>query len=162
MAIVETAQALRQIDSIAAVAGLAMLQLGELDLSADLGITAGPDELELLPARATVVAASAAAGLRPPIGAVSPDYSDLDRFAATTVALKRLGFGGRAVIHPAQLAAVHETFAPGGDEVLRATDTLRRYEAALAAGNGVAVDARGAMIDEAVARSCRRVLESAR
>jgi citrate lyase subunit beta/citryl-CoA lyase len=162
MAIIETARALRRVDAIAATTGLAALQLGELDLSADLGLTAGPDELELLPARAAVVAASAAAGLRPPIGPVSPDFSDLDKFAVTTAALKRLGFGGRAVIHPAQITTVHEIFTPTPDDIARAADTLRRFEAALTAGSGVARDARGAMIDEAVARSCRRLLESAR
>lgn len=162
MALVETAQALRRVDSIAAVPGLAVLQMGELDLSADLGLTPGPDELELLPARAAVVSASAAAGLWAPVAAVSPNYLDLDRFAVTTATAKRLGFAGRAVIHPAQVGPVHEAFTPSADEVARAVDVLRRYESALAEGNGVAVDASGAMIDEAVARSYRRVLGSVR
>lgn len=162
MAIIETARGLRGMDAIAAVPRLSVLQLGELDLAADLGMTPGPDELEMLAARSAVVAASAAAGLMPPVAPVSPDFSDLDRFARTTAALKRLGFAGRAVIHPAQLAAVHKVFTPSQDEVDEAADTLRRYEAALTEGSGVAVDARGAMIDEAVARSCRRVLEFTR
>lgn len=162
MVIIETARALRDLDAIAAVPGLTMLQLGELDLAAELGITPGPDELELLPARSAVVAAAAATGLLPPVAPVSPDFADLDRFARTTAALKRLGFAGRAVIHPAQLAATHEVFTPSAAEVEDATDILRRYDAALGQGRGVAVDARGAMIDEAVARSCRRILELSR
>lgn len=162
MVIIETARALRDLDAIAAVPGLTMLQLGELDLAAELGITPGPDELELLPARSAVVAAAAAAGLLAPVAPVSPDFADLDRFARTTAALKRLGFAGRAVIHPAQLAATHAVFTPSADEVEDATDILRRYDAALGQGSGVAVDARGAMIDEAVARSCRRILELSR
>ncbi|MDT0262617.1 HpcH/HpaI aldolase/citrate lyase family protein [Jatrophihabitans lederbergiae] len=162
MAIIETARGLRNLDAIAAVPGLSVLQLGELDLAADLGMTPGPDELELLPARAAVVAAAAAAGLMPPVAPVSPDFSDLDRFARTTAALKRLGFAGRAVIHPAQLTAVHEAFTPSQREIDAAVDTLSRYQAALTGGSGVAVDAHGAMIDEAVARSCRRILEYTR
>lgn len=162
MAIIETARGLRNLDAIAAVPGLSLLQLGELDLAADLGMTPGPDELELLPARSAVVAASAAAVLLPPVAPVSPDFADLDRFARTTAALKRLGFAGRAVIHPAQLAAVHEVFTPSQTEVEDAADILRRYDAALNKGSGVAVDARGTMIDEAVARSCRRILEFSR
>jgi citrate lyase subunit beta/citryl-CoA lyase len=162
MVIIETARALRRLDEIAAVPGLTMLQLGELDLAADLAMTPGPDELELLPARSAVVAASAAARLLPPVAPVSPDFADLDRLARTTAALKRLGFAGRAVIHPAQLAAVHEVFTPSQAEAEDAADILRRYDAALSQGRGVAVDARGAMIDEAVARSCRRILELSR
>ncbi|MFE5856257.1 HpcH/HpaI aldolase/citrate lyase family protein [Streptomyces sp. NPDC056500] len=134
------------------------LQLGEADLCADTGIEPGPDERELLYARSRVVLASAAAGIGPPMAPVSTDFRDLDRLRASTRALKRLGFRGRACIHPAQLDVVHAVFTPSEGEVERARDLIGRYERARAAGEGVCLDDAGRLVDEAVVRSARRVL----
>lgn len=90
------------------------LQLAEAELSADLGIDPGPDGTELLWARSQVVAASAAAGIAPPVGALSPEVDDLAALRTSTLALRRLGFRGRACVHPAQLPVVHEVFSPDG------------------------------------------------
>jgi citrate lyase subunit beta/citryl-CoA lyase len=87
------------------------LQLGEADLCTELGAEPGPEGLELLWARSQVVAASAAAGIDPPIGAAYPEIDDLDALRTSTLALRRLGFRGRACLHPAQLPVVHEVFA---------------------------------------------------
>ncbi|MFI6817535.1 HpcH/HpaI aldolase/citrate lyase family protein [Nonomuraea sp. NPDC050328] len=131
------------------------LQLGEADLRADLGIEPGPDERELLWARSQVVAAGAAARIGPPLGPVSPDFRDLDRLRASTEALRRLGFRGRACIHPAQVAVVNEVFTPAAEEVDRARALIARFEAAEA---GVVLDEAGRMVDEAVVRQARRLL----
>lgn len=103
MPLIETARGLRDVDAIAEHPGVGVLQLGELDLAADLGLAPAPDDSELLYARSRVVTASAAAGLQPPVAPVSPDFADLDGFRAGTERLRRLGFVGRAVIHPAQV-----------------------------------------------------------
>lgn len=149
----ETATAVFEARAIAASPRVERLQLGEVDLSADLGIEAGPDGLELLWARAQVVAASAAAGIAPPVAAVSVDFRNLTALAESTLALRRLGFFGRACIHPAQLSVVHHVFTPTAAQIERA-----RRIVALLDGQGVAVDEDGQMIDEAVLRSARRVL----
>lgn len=76
MPLIESARGLRDVDEIAQSPRVALLQFGELDLAADLGLThAGHAEMTTL--RLQVVVASAAAGLRPPVAAVSPDYRDL-------------------------------------------------------------------------------------
>lgn len=134
------------------------LQLGEADLRADTGIEPGPDERELLYARSSIVLASAAAGIGPPMAPVSTDFRDLGRLRESTRALRRLGFRGRACIHPAQLDVVHEVFTPSDDELAWARDLVDRYEDARAMGAGVCLDARGRLVDEAVVRSARRVL----
>jgi len=87
------------------------LLLGEAELCAELGTQPGPDERELLWARSRVVAASAAARIAAPIGPASTDIEDLERLRTSTDALRRLGFRGRACLHPAQLPVVHEVFA---------------------------------------------------
>lgn len=156
--LLESAAAIFAAPGIAAGPRVTRLQIGEADLAADLGVTPGPDESELLWARSQVVAASAGAGLRPPIGPVSTEFRDLDAFRATTLRLKRLGFRGRACIHPAQLAVAAEVFTPAPEELQWARTLLARYDAALAAGSAVFVGDDGRFVDEAVIRTARALL----
>lgn len=156
--LLESAEAVFRARELARAPRVTRLQLGEADLSADLGVTPSPDGRELLWARSQVVAASAAAKIDPPIAPVSTDFRDLDALRASTEALRRLGFWGRACIHPAQIPVVHEVFTPTEEELARARDVVARHEEALASGSGVCLDASGRLIDEAVVRSARRLL----
>ncbi|MGC4956039.1 HpcH/HpaI aldolase/citrate lyase family protein [Actinomadura citrea] len=156
--LLESAAAILAAPEIAAAPRVAGLQLGEADLAADLGVTPGPDESELLWARSQVTAASAAAGLPPPLGPVSTQFRDLEAFRTTTLRLKRLGFRGRACVHPAQLPVVAEVFTPTPAELDRARSLLARYEAALASGSAVFVGDDGRLVDQAVIRAARALL----
>ncbi|MFI0353355.1 HpcH/HpaI aldolase/citrate lyase family protein [Actinomadura sp. 9N407] len=156
--LLESAAAVLAASEIAAAPRVDRLQLGEADLAADLGVTLGPDESELLWARSQVVAASAAARLHPPIAPVSTEFRDLEAFRTTTLRLKRLGFRGRACIHPAQLPVVAEVFTPTPAELDRARSLLAGYEASLAAGSAVFVGDDGRLVDEAVIRAARSLL----
>lgn len=138
------------------------LQVGEADLRAELGVTLGSDERELLFVRSGVVLASVAAGIEPPIGPVSTDFRDLDALRRSTEALSRLGYRGRACIHPAQLAVVNEVFTPTAEEVEAARRLLARFEEVTASGSGVFTDESGRMVDLAVVRQARRVLSAVR
>ncbi|WP_433239661.1 HpcH/HpaI aldolase/citrate lyase family protein [Streptosporangium sp. CA-135522] len=153
--LLESAGAILAAPQIARAPRVLRLQIGEADLRAELGVEAGPDERELLWARSQVVLASAAARLTPPLAPVSTDFRDLDALHTSTAALKRLGFRGRACIHPAQVPVVNEVFTPAEEELARARDLIARFEAA---GTGVVADARGRMVDEAVIRAARRLL----
>lgn len=132
------------------------LQIGEADLRADLGVSLGADERELLMVRSAVVLASAAAGIAPPIAAVSTDFTNLASFRASTQALQRLGFRGRACIHPAQCLVANEVFTPDPTDVHRAKKLISRYEATGA--NAVFLDDDGRMVDVAVIRAARRLV----
>ncbi|WP_155371238.1 HpcH/HpaI aldolase/citrate lyase family protein [Catellatospora vulcania] len=156
--LLESASAVLAAAAIARGPRVARLQLGEADLAADLGVTLGPDERELLWARSQAVLASAAAGIAPPVAPVSVNFRDLDALRTSTLALKRLGFRGRSCIHPAQLPVVHEVFSPTGAELAAARDLVARHEQALRDGSGVCLDAHGRLVDEAVVRSARRLL----
>lgn len=156
--LIESAAAVQRASQLAAGPRVRRLQLGEADLRADLGVTLGPGELELLHVRSAIVLASAAAGIAPPIGPVSTDFRDLEALRESTQALARLGFVGRACIHPAQLDVVHEVFTPTPDEIAAARELLAAFETAREAGSAIALDARGRMVDEAVARQARLVL----
>ncbi len=154
-ALVETAGALMELPALAA--RVARLAIGEADLAAELGIA--PDEPAVLgPVRAQLVVASAAAGIAAPTGPVFLDVRDADGLRASTVALKRAGFGARSAIHPDQVAVIEEVFTPTSAEVEQARSTVAAWDAS---GGGVAVDSSGRMVDEAVVRLSRRVVETA-
>lgn len=153
--LLESANAIFNAREIASAPRVERLQVGEADLRADVGITPGQDERELLYSRSHVVFASSAAGIAPPIAPVSTEFRDLDALRASTEALARMGFVGRACIHPAQIAVANEVFTPSDEAVEAARFVL---DALAAAGSGVALDGRGRMIDEAVARQARVTL----
>jgi citrate lyase subunit beta / citryl-CoA lyase len=138
------------------------LGLGELDLCAEVGIQPSADERELLSIRVQVVLASAAAGLEPPVGPVSTDFRDLAALQRSTEALRRVGFGSRWAIHPAQVPVINETFTPTPEQLEAARRLVERYDRALDEGVGVCVGEDGQMVDEAVVRAARRILARAR
>ncbi len=158
--IVETARAMRRVDALAAAPRVQQLMIGELDLAADLGIDSA-DATVFAPLRMTVVVASAAAGIGAPLGPVSPDYRDLEGFEAGTRILARQGFGARPAIHPAQVPVINQVFAPAPGEVERARRLVALYESAIAEGRGAIKDEDGHMVDEAVVRAARRLIETA-
>lgn len=159
VALIESAAGLSNCEMLARVDGVTRLQLGEADLASSLGLDVSDGEEELLPARHRVVLAAAAAGLEPPVGSVSREVADLERLRGSTERLRRLGFLGRAVIHPAQIAVVHQVFTPSEEALNQARQLVSAYEAAVAQGSGALLDGQGRMVDEAVLRSARRLLE---
>lgn len=161
-ALVETARGLMQVDEIAAMDRVSHLGLGEADLAADLRIDPGKEGDELLPLRLEIVIVSAAHGLAAPIGPVSTDFTDLSALRRTTEQLARLGFRGRAAIHPAQVKVINDVFTPSDDEIERAERIVAGYEEAMSKGQAVFTDEDGRMVDIAVVRSSREVLDRAR
>jgi citrate lyase subunit beta/citryl-CoA lyase len=160
--LLESAAGILSAPAIAQEPRVWQLGLGELDLCAEVGIQPSTDEHELLPIRVQVVLASAAAGLAPPIGPVSTDFRDLAALRRSTEGLRRVGFGGRWAIHPAQVPVINQTFTPTPEQLEAARRLVERYDGALERGVGVCVDEDGQMVDEAVVRAARRTLARAR
>jgi citrate lyase subunit beta/citryl-CoA lyase len=160
--LLESAAGILSAPAIAQQPRVRQLGLGELDLCAEVGIQPSADERELLPVRVQVVLASAAAGLVPPIGPVSTDFRDLVALRHSTEALRRVGFGSRWAIHPAQVPVINQTFTPTPKQVEAARRLVERYDGAHERGVGVCVDEDGRMVDEAVVRAARRTLARAR
>jgi citrate lyase subunit beta / citryl-CoA lyase len=158
MPLIETGRAVFTVADLAGVAGVTQLQVGEADLRADLGVTFGPDESELLLVRQRVVIVSSALNLLPPVAPVSVEFRDLDVFRASTQALARMGYVGRACIHPAQIDIAHEVFTPTAEEIDAARRLIAAADAAAAEGRGAFTDDSGRMVDEAVVRQARRTL----
>jgi citrate lyase subunit beta/citryl-CoA lyase len=154
-ALIESAAGVFNAQTIASGPRVSRLQLGEADLRADLGTSGESGNTTIQFARSTLVFASAAANINPPVAAVSTNFKDLDTFRTSSREFKEWGYFGRACIHPDQLEIANEVFTLSADEVDAAQNILDRLAAA---GGGVALDAKGRMIDEALAKIARRTL----
>lgn len=149
LVLVETARGVLAAAALAAVPGVARLAFGALDLTADVGASADAGAL-LGYARAQVVLASRAARIAGPLDSPPTEITDLEAVGAAARSARDLGFTGSLCIHPAQLAAVREAFAPTAAELAWA----RRV---LAAGDA-AVQVDGRMVDRPVTERARRLL----
>ena len=157
VAIVETPTGLREAFAIASHERVVALMLGAVDLGLALGLEPRADGQEILFARSSVVVDSAAAGLRAPVDRVWVDVRDLDGLALDCAFGRSLGFRGKALVHPDQVAVTHEAFAPSAGELERAREIVAAYELAEAEGRGVvALD--GEMIDLPVVERARQLL----
>ena len=85
-----------------------------------------------------------------------PDLADLDGLAASCARGRALGLRGRAAVHPRQVPVIREAFAPTEAETAWARAVLDALD-----GAGVATLADGSMVDEAMARRARALLETA-
>jgi citrate lyase subunit beta/citryl-CoA lyase len=160
--LLETARSILEIPAIAGAPRVAHMALGETDLAADLGMYPSPDGHEMDPIRMSIVVASAAEGLNRPIGPVQTAFRDLESLRSTSLMLRRMGYGGRAGVHPAQVPVINEAFAPAEDEILAAKDILERFESAHSGGAAVTVAGDGSLIDEAVVRRARVTIAASR
>jgi citrate lyase subunit beta / citryl-CoA lyase len=155
--LIESARGLLNAHAIASAQRVKRLAIGEADLVSELGMDPSPDGRELLSARSMVIIASAAAGIEPPMGPVSTNFTDLDALRSSSIDLRRMGFRGRSCIHPQQLATVNEVFTPTAAQIEQARRIVAHYDAALLRGEGAVLDDAGRMLDEAVVRSARRL-----
>jgi len=157
LAIVESALGLAEASKTAVAPRVAALALGSHDLSAELRLAQRPDQLELLVARAQLVLASAAAGIRAPVDTVFLDVRDQPGLEEECRLAWTLGLRGKLCIHPDQLPAVHRVFAPSEEELDWARRVLEAHEQGLQEGRGaVALD--GRMIDMPIVKQARRLL----
>lgn len=157
VALIETALGVVQAREIAALPNVVRLALGEADLAADLGIEPSADHQEFAAIRSEIVVASAAAMIAAPAGPVFTDLEDGDGLVASSEQLRRQGFGGRSILHPKQVGAVHGAFAPPGERVVWARRVLDAFRSAESAGRGGVIVA-GEFVDAAVARRAEAVL----
>jgi citrate lyase subunit beta/citryl-CoA lyase len=158
---IESAAALLEAPRIArASARVAGLAFGSEDFALDLGLPTKREgeAADLLYARsATVVAAMSAGTLA--FDGIWPDIKDAAGLRADALRARRLGFTGKTLIHPDQIAVVNEVFSPTAAEVEEARRVVHAFDEGLARGDGaVALD--GRMLDAPVVDRARRVLRA--
>ncbi len=150
--IIESARGVAHCETIAEAPHVLALAFGPYDLAAELGGVTDNDVM--LPHRARVLVAARAAG-RWAIDGPSREYGDPAIPARDADHARRLGYDGKLLIHPAQIAPVRAAFAPSDDDVAYA----RRIVEAAQRSNPAVLD--GTMIDPPIIIAAERVLRRA-
>lgn len=138
------------------------LMFGSADLSLALGVEPTAVGAELATARSLVVLAAAAAGLGKPVDGPYLVLDDEPGLEASCRTARQLGFGGKAVIHPAQMPTVVATFAPTATELAWAEEVDHAFGEAERAGRAAVRLADGTFVDYPVAHRARALLAAGR
>ena len=153
IAIIETARGLVHCETIAEAPHVLALAFGPYDLAAELG---GVTDIDVMDAHRARVLVAARAAQRWAIDGPSREYGDPAIPARDAEHARRLGYDGKLLIHPAQLAPVRGAFAPSDADVAYA----RRVVEAAQRSNPAVLD--GTMIDPPIVTAAERVLRRAR
>ena len=159
IAIVESAAGIVNVSEIATAPDVFCLSFGRFDLAADLGIDPDAGSPVVAAARAALILHSTAAGLHPPLDSPWLAINDLDGLRKFAERARADGFGGMLVIHPSHVAVVNEVFSPTAEEVSWARGIVASAEQSSREGRG-AYARDGAMVDEAIVRRARAILEA--
>ena len=157
--IIESAAGVANVSEIASAPGVFCVAFGRFDLAADLGIDPEAGSPVFAAARAAVILHSAAADLHRPLDAPWLAIKDLGGLRTSAERARADGFGGMLLIHPSHIAIVNEVFSPTADEVAWARDIVASAEQSSRDGRG-AYAKDGAMVDEAIVRRARAILEA--
>lgn len=120
-AMIETPRGVRNIHAITELgsgdgARLACLVAGTNDLVKDTRIRPGADRQLLIPWLMQIVLAARASNLAV-LDGVANNFSDLGAFSTECEQGRDMGFDGKTLIHPAQIALANTTFSPSTEEV---------------------------------------------
>ena len=128
------------------------------DLQTDLGCAWSAEGFELLYARSKVLLDTRAAGAHlQPLDGVFSDLGDEAGLLADSRLSARLGYTGRTVIHPKQLAPVREAYAVPTADADYYREVVSRFEEAERAGIA-AITVNGKLVDYAMYQRAKRVL----
>ncbi len=158
-AMMETPRGILNAAAIAAAPRMAGFVLGTNDLAKDLGCRVGPGRVVLQTALQTCLLAARAAGIVA-VDGVYNAFKDEDGLRAECEEGRDLGFDGKTLIHPAQIAIANSVFAPTADEIDLANRQIAAFDAATAEGQGVAV-LDGKIVENLHVASARRLLARA-
>lgn len=137
-AMMETPVGVLNATAIAAHAAVAGFVMGTNDLAKDIGTRAGVRREPMLFALGACIMAARAHGVVA-IDGVYNAFKDDDGLAQECAQGRDLGFDGKSLIHPAQVAITNAAFGPSEEEVALAERQIAAFAAAEAAGQGVAV-----------------------
>jgi len=157
---VETAKGILNLKEIASHPRLDGIIFGGEDFAASIGAKRSESAIELLYARQAVVTACAAYGLQA-IDIVTIDFKDSEKVRREAEFGARLGYSGKQIIHPNQVAPVQEAFTPDDESIAHARRLVDAFESHQKEGKGAfALD--GQMIDMPLLKNAQKVLERAK
>src|SRR5262245_22932947 len=160
-AMIETPLAILQARETAAAAKdvetrLAGFIMGTNDLAKDTGARITPGRATMRPWLMTAIAAARAFGVDI-IDGVYNDIADAEGFARECAEARDMGFDGKTIIHPNQVAACNAAFSRSAEEVAQAKKIIAAFEEPENMGRGViALD--GRMVERLHAEMARRTV----
>ena len=131
------------------------------DLQTDLGCSWSIEGTELLYARSKVLLDTRAAGIAWPLDGVYSNLNDEAGLIQDSRLSARLGYVGRTVIHPKQIAPVRQAYAVPAAEVAYYQKVVSEFEAVEKTGTA-AITVDGKLVDYAMYQRARRVLDLAK
>jgi citrate lyase subunit beta / citryl-CoA lyase len=160
-AMMETPLAMLNVRDIAAAAldpaaRLAAFVMGTNDLAKDTRARIVPGRAPMLPWLMTCVAAARAFGLDI-LDGVYNDLGNAEGFAAECRQAHDLGFDGKTLIHPQQIAPCNAAFSPAPEEVEWARKIIAAFDLSQNADKGV-IQIDGRMVERLHADMARRTV----
>ena len=135
---------------------LAALVLGTSDLTKELHALATRDRLPLITSLGLAMLAARAYGLAI-LDGVHFDLSDNEGFAFACRQGRELGFDGKTLIHPKQIAPANAAYAPSAEEIEYSRRVIAAHAEGAAAAKGVVlVD--GKLVEGLHVENARRLL----
>ena len=156
-AMIETPLAIFKLPEIASSHPmLEALVLGTSDLVKDLHARHTPSRLETQTALSLSVLAARAHQLCV-LDGVHLSLDDEDGLRQSCIQGRDMGFDGKTLIHPSQIALANQIFGPSLEEIDEARQRITAYEAAISLGAGIAV-LNGKLVEELHIQDAKRIL----
>ncbi len=155
-AMMETALGMLNAAAIAAHPRLQGMVMGTNDLAKELNSRFTPERVAMQAGLGLCLLAARAHG-RVIVDGVFNAFKDEAGLEAECRQGRDMGFDGKTLIHPAQLAIANAAFAPSDAEADLARRQIEAFEAAQAAGQGVAV-VDGKIVENLHVATARRLL----
>jgi citrate lyase subunit beta/citryl-CoA lyase len=153
---IETPLGVLRVEEIAAEPRLAVLVMGTSDLAVDLGATHTPDRVPFMTSFGLSLLAGRAHGVAV-LDGVHLNLGDDAEFQMHCQQAADMGFDGKTLIHPKQVAPANAVFGPSPEQIDHARKVAAAYEAAIADGKGV-VTLDGQLIENLHAAQARQTL----
>ena len=160
-AMIETPMAIFKLQEIASAhPRLETLVLGTSDLVKDLHARHTISRAETQTALSLSILAARAYGLCV-LDGVHLSLDDEEGLRLSCIQGRDMGFDGKTLIHPKQIALANEFFGPSPQEITEARERIAAYDAAIQTGAGIAV-LNGKLIEELHIQDAKRILALAK
>lgn len=155
-AMIETPTAIMDCRAIAAHPRVAVLVMGTNDLAKELRAAQVPGRAPLVPSLHMALLAAREAD-KVILDGVYNDIKNAEGFTTECVQGQNMGFDGKTLIHPDQVAIANDTWAPSAQDVEHARKVIAAFNEALAEGKGV-VQLDGKMIENLHVANAERAI----
>ncbi|HEY9214010.1 MAG TPA: CoA ester lyase [Ancylobacter sp.] len=161
-AMIETPLAVLRVTDIALaarnpVSRLAVLVLGTNDLAKETGARIVPGRAPMASWLSTCILAARAGGIEV-LDGVWNGFQDIEGFTRECAEAAQMGFDGKTLIHPSQIAPCNQAFTPPEDEIAQARALIEVFDRPENADKGV-LQINGRMFERMHADIARRMVE---